>query len=307
MSLELIKLTSVQLDALPREKTVFFYPVGPVEDHGPQLPMGLDLEEADRLCHLSAQHLEMELPGWVGIVMPRAPLGIDSNTTRIAVTVRAHVLRDWLVDSCESLIRLGFYHFACFTGQLGPRQLTAIEEAGWLIAQKKGSVFARGLLKSGPRPTLISVNSGLLSPSEWLRSPIWSDPIEHGGERDVSVALAIFPKNIDPTIIQLPAIDRESSFIKRTWNRSRGKMCSYWGNPALATAERGSRYLLETVDQAFPKMRAVWEGSRPQFIFKSWYSLVPFNKSFFKSWILIFLFGFLILGWYLMGSLKFDG
>src|SRR4051794_39123164 len=123
MPTEFSKITAYQLEGLSRDRTVFFFPVGPLEDHGPHLPMGLDLEEASRLCILAAQQLEAELPGWSGIVMPGAPLGIDSNTTHLSVTVRPHVLRDWLVDSCSGLIRNHFVHFVCFSGHRGPRQL----------------------------------------------------------------------------------------------------------------------------------------------------------------------------------------
>src|SRR4051794_35831940 len=111
MPIVMIKVSSPQLEGLPRDKTVFFFPVGPLEDHGPHLPVGIDLVESAQLCLLAAQRLEAQMPGWVGVIMPRAALGVDSNTTRIAITVRPHVLRDWLVDSCRSLIRVGFCHF----------------------------------------------------------------------------------------------------------------------------------------------------------------------------------------------------
>src|ERR1700744_4230787 len=97
---ELKNLTSAQVQALSREKTVFFFSVGPLEDHGPHLPMGLDLLEAEHCCELAADCLSEQMPGWVGIKMPSIPLGIDSNTTQFAITVRPHVLRDWLVDAC---------------------------------------------------------------------------------------------------------------------------------------------------------------------------------------------------------------
>src|SRR3954451_14951786 len=116
MPVEFKKISSLKLSSFTKEKTVFFFPVGPLEDHGPHLPLGLDLAVAHRLCFLAAQHLEEEMPGWVGIVMPEAPLGIESNTTQVAITVRPYVLRDWLVDACLSLIRLGFIHFVCFSG-----------------------------------------------------------------------------------------------------------------------------------------------------------------------------------------------
>src|SRR6185312_7785915 len=124
MPLELARISAKQLEVLPRAQTVFFFPVGPIEDHGPHLPMGLDFIEAGELCRLAATRMEKEMPGWVGILMPPVPLGIESDTTSVALTVRPHVLRDWLVDSARGLNRIGFRHFVCFSGHLGPKQPT---------------------------------------------------------------------------------------------------------------------------------------------------------------------------------------
>ncbi|MCM2322771.1 MAG: creatininase family protein, partial [Oligoflexia bacterium] len=138
MPFDFAAISSDQLRSLPRSRTVFFFPVGPLEDHGPHLPMGLDLYEARRLCELAAERTEKELPGWTAVLMPPAPLGLEGNTTSLVLSVRGHVLRDWLVDACSALIRQGFLHFACFSGHLGPRQLTAIEDAGKIIRRKAG-------------------------------------------------------------------------------------------------------------------------------------------------------------------------
>ena len=143
--------------------------------------------------------------------MPCAPLGIDSNTTRVAVTVRGHVLRDWLVDGCRSLIRAGFLHFVCFSGNLGPKQLTAIEEAGKSIRRsgrwgRWAGVMAR---RNSVSPTLISASSALTSWKDVLASPFGPDPEEHGGRRDTSIALAISKDLVDPSYACLPKMERE--------------------------------------------------------------------------------------------------
>src|SRR5262245_40865058 len=128
MPFEITRMTSVQLKTLVPSQTVFFFAVGPIEDHGPHLPLGLDLFEAQRLCQFTAESLEKEMPGWKAVLMPAAPLGVNSDTTETAITVRGHVLKDWIVDACRSLSRSGFRHFVSFSGHLGPRQLTALEE-----------------------------------------------------------------------------------------------------------------------------------------------------------------------------------
>ncbi len=305
MPIRLNKLTSVQFESLSRKETVFFFPLGPLEDHGPHLPLGLDLEEAYQLCALSALELERQMPGWTGVIMPSVPLGIDTETTRIAITVRPHVLRDWLVDSCRSLIRNGFSHFVCFSGNLGPKQLTAIEEAGKIV--RRIGIFQRGL---GPwihpgsnRPELISASSALVSWKDILASPFWLDPIEHGGERDTSVALAISEDLVDSNFRHLPLIERHRSRWHRNLERRFRRRSGYWGNPATSDRAQGERELSRILEKVFPKMRAVWEGANPASLFRSWYSILPPNKSFFNSWLLVILICLFIAGYLYLTSM----
>lgn len=299
MPVEFASLSSFQIDSLQRRKTVFFFPVGPLESHGPHLPLGLDLIEASRFCWESANLLEREMPDWVGIVMPGAPLGIESNSGRLAVTVRAHVLRDWLVDACKSLMREGFVHFVCYSGHLGPRQLTAIEDAGRIIYKRGRLARVRGIFSSIPvvRPTLVSVSSSFVSAKEACRAPFWPDPKEHGGLRDTSIALVVQPDRVHPKFRKLPHLKKPDRKWLDLLQNSKNPMHLYWGNPAGASVEVGLEEISEKVKLTFPKMRAVWEGSTPHFVFKSWYSLFPPNKSFFKAWILAFCILVCFIGW----------
>ncbi|MEO5970479.1 MAG: creatininase family protein [Bdellovibrionia bacterium] len=298
MPIELTKISSSQLERLPRSQTVFFFPVGPIEDHGPHLPMGMDLMEAERLAWLTAQKLENDKPGWVGVLLPPVPLGVEANTTGITLTVRPYILRDWLVDSCRALIRIGFVHFVCFSGHLGPRQLTAIEDAGKTI--RRFSIWKQILLRlrSGrPVPTLISANSGLISVKDVLRSPLWPDPEEHGGKRDTSIALAIAENCVDPLYKNLVNKDLESSSIKRVWSRITNQVQGYWGNPQEAESAFGLSILNEQVKKLFPKMRAIWEGAPPASSFRSWYSIIPPNNSFYRIWLLLIAIFIFLSGW----------
>jgi creatinine amidohydrolase len=282
MPLALADLTRTKLDALTKTNTVFFFAVGPFEDHGPHLPVGLDVTEASWLCKHAAERLESEKPGWVGVLVPPFMGGIDSNTTELALTVRPHVLRDWLVDTCRSLRKVGFIHFVCFSGNLGPRQLTAIEEAGKILNRRR----LAGLVMPRFAPAkFVSASSALVPPSEVRRSPFWPDAVEHGGARDSSVAisLGVHPE-LDPAT--LPEEKRPAKVTERLLNRIRGKTHGYWGVPAKASPEAGHRELQERLNDVFPKLRAVWEGSNPNMLFRSYYSLLPPNWSFFKAWVL---------------------
>src|SRR5262245_15767182 len=102
------ELSSTQLQTFPRSQTVFFLPVGPLEDHGPHLPFGLDPATAEKVSEQIAESIEKSMPGWKAILLPALPLGVEGNTHKSKITVRGHVLRDWLVDSCLSLSKEGF-------------------------------------------------------------------------------------------------------------------------------------------------------------------------------------------------------
>ena len=273
-------LTSKQLESLHSEKTVFFFPVGPLEDHGPHLPIGLDLMEAEKKCHLAAQDLETQKKDWTGVVMPSAPLGVDSNTSRIFLTVRAHVLRDWLVDSCRALGRIGFRFFVCYSGHAGPRQLTAIEEAGKMVGFSPGTGF---------RLKLFSADSSGISLYDVLKSPLIPSPDEHGGKRDTSVALVVAPDQVDPLFKTLPEQGGSTSFLAQIFGRLSKKISGYWGAPSLSTSEEGNRILQTSVKQTMDGLLPILNGARPRSTFRTWYSLIPMNRSFFKGWVVLLL------------------
>jgi creatinine amidohydrolase len=303
MAHDFARLSAAQLRSLPPAKTAFFFAVGALEDHGPHLPMGLDLAEAYEMCRRAAERLEREMPGWVAVMMPPAPLGLEANTGQIALTVRPHVLRDWLVDACRGLERAGFFHFVCFAGHLGPKQLTAIEEAGQMI--RKSTRWIRLFRKAtrsaphrGPLPALISASSAQVTASTVWRSPIFLDAAEHGGRRDTSVALAIDPSSVDATYQNLsPQEPSSPSHWKRLLNHWKKADAGFWGKPSEANAGWGQGVLQGSIDEIFPKLKAALEGADPNLLFRSWYSVIPTNRTFFKAWLLAMGFAAILMAW----------
>lgn len=300
------RMNAEEIAKLPRATTVFFFPVGPLEDHGSHLPVSLDLCEADRLCVLSAEALEKAMPQYIGVIMPKAALGINSNTTQFALTVRAHVLRDWLVDACLSLSRAGFSIFVCWSGNAGPHQLTAIEEAGKIVRRKTGggpigkllALFAFAASRKWPiRSCLLSAASPLITKEEFRASWFFPNPKEHGGESDTSIALATVPQWVDPNFPLLEPVAPLSKW-GRLKKRQLKTMAGYWGNPAQGSSEKGRHIFEARVQEFMPKLRAVLEGSNPDVIFRSWYSLIPTNKSFFLAWVIAVTIVILMVLWF---------
>jgi len=232
MPSEFTRLSSEQLKALSPEQTVFFFGVGPLEDHGPHLPLGMDLLEAHQLCFSAAERLEREMPGWTGVLMPPSPLGIESNTQNLSITVRPHVLRDWLVDACRSLKKAGFRHFVCFSGHLGPKQLTAIEDAAKIFNRESRFRFR------GKRAELVSASSSAVTTRDLKDSLFWPDPLEHGGSRDTSIAL--WMKHVpDPSMIpSMVAQRRDDSMVSRGLRRLYGHVIGAIRRKPLPSRDR---------------------------------------------------------------------
>ncbi len=299
--LDLDRLRASDLRTLPRDRTLFFLPVGPIEDHGDALPVALDLHEARSLCERTAARFGAE--GWNCVIAPAAPLGVDANTSALGIRVRAHVLRDYLVDFCDSLARQGFRYFVAVSGNPGPRQLTTIEEAGKFLRKR----HLRAMLFPNPRaPMLVSASSVLLDEAEKSLSPLFMSPKEHGGERDAGVALATAPSLVDEKILRASSkVETPSPNFARWRSGATGGVTGYWGDPARGDAAKGDALLDEKAKDLHLKLKAAVEGGKPHAIFKSWYSLVPSNQSLFKIWILVILLAATLGGWILVSLQTF--
>jgi creatinine amidohydrolase/Fe(II)-dependent formamide hydrolase-like protein len=288
--LELEKLRASEVRGLPKDRAIVFIPVGPLEDHGDLLPLGLDLSEARAVCERTAKLFEAE--GWTAVFAPAAPLSIDSNTSGIAIRVRAHVLRDYLVDFCDSLTKVGFRKFVAVSGNLGPKQLTAIEEAGTFLRKRH---LRFGIFPGAFAPVLVSGSSVLVEGAEKSRSPFFMFPEEHGGARDVSIALAL---GYDASAAKtLPKVDADPSNFSHWQKWRKGEIAGYWGNPASGSAAEGNRVLDEKAKTLAVKLKAAFEGGKPRHIFKSWYSVVPTNRSLFRIWVLVAMLAILLAAW----------
>jgi len=286
MPLRFQDLTTTQLQTLPRSQTVFFMPVGPLEDHGPHLPLGLDALCAQKVSEQTANLIEKSMPGWSAILLPTLPLGIEGNTQKNKIFVRAHVLRDWLVDACLSLNKEGFKYFICITGHSGPKQLTAIEDAGKIVRRKS-------FLKFGQKPLLLSGSSALVSKTKWIQSPFYLKPTEHGGRLDTSLALEVCPNLVQPQYTGLAPKDPPAFGLLT-------KNSGYWGNPSEANRELGQTTIQTQSKELFEKIRPILEGVPPRSQFRTWYSVLPPNWSFFYAWVLFFALATLLSIWFYM-------
>ena len=69
------ELSTPQLDALDRTRTVVILTVSPLETHGPHLPLGVDAFTARHFSESIAERLVADRPGWSVVLAPTLHLG----------------------------------------------------------------------------------------------------------------------------------------------------------------------------------------------------------------------------------------
>lgn len=283
-----VRLNESELSLLLPPLTLFLFPIGGLEQHGPHLPMGTKVFQSEDWVRVLAEKLQSRMPQWNFVIMPTLAMTVDTYTSSLALTVRPHVLRDALVDQCESLKKRGYLQFAAFSTHLSPRQICAIEDAGKIVSKSK-------------KATLVSLTSAWIESQTVFQSPLIALPGEHGGAQDTGYMLAKHPELVKVSGTSLVPVDPPRASPGRFIQYFKGTLGGYWGRPSDANAqaemERMDRELLILIEKMLP----VFEKGKGKTAFHSGYRWFPLNGSFFKAYILAALFFVSLFAWVMWG------
>lgn len=120
------RMTYPQVERLATRTELALLPVGPVEAHGPHLPLGTDLIAACELCERGAR--ELAARGVECLVAPVLPYCLAEVAEPFSgtITVRAEVVAALVVDICRSLARSGFRRILLVSGHAEEENLAAL-------------------------------------------------------------------------------------------------------------------------------------------------------------------------------------
>ena len=136
--LRLEDLSFPEVEKLDRERTVLLLVVSPLEEHGPHLPLGVDLFHAEYFARRLAERFLEERPAWNIVAMPSLPVGCGAFDAAGSVEVRASTIRALVYDYGASFARHGFrYLFVC-NGHGAATQLVELEDAARAVERKYG-------------------------------------------------------------------------------------------------------------------------------------------------------------------------
>jgi creatinine amidohydrolase/Fe(II)-dependent formamide hydrolase-like protein len=255
------EMTSTDIAALDRSRTVVLLPGGILEEHGPWLPTFADGYLNERLTRSLATAIVTARPGWTVLVFPTVPLG-NSGANDIGgrytfpgtFAVRFETLRSVFLDFADELGEQGFRWVFVVHLHGAPNHSRALDDAGDYFHDTYGGrmVHLAGLLPifsaiEGPKTDTAKQEDGL--------------PI-HSGMDETSWVLHLKPTLVKRGRRQAPPhghadMERLAAIARDpTWP-------GYFGSPRLATAAHGAA-IWKAIDAATTKTAlAILEGADP--------------------------------------------
>jgi creatinine amidohydrolase len=231
------------------ERRVAVLPVGAVENHGPHLPVDTDAVIAEAIC----KRVGELIPNTV-LVMPTVHYGMSQHHMDFpgTVTVRPHILTEYVIDICNSLVDHGFKTILIVNGHGG--------NTPSLDVAARRTVTERGVLC-----TAVSWWDPPKVKQTYQQLKVYDEQgrVDHGGITETSIYLAAKPHAVDmekavrveypSTIYQGEAPEKvPESLVNADY------YLSYWsgvtpygsvGDPTKASTEKG-KILIESAAQA---------------------------------------------------------
>lgn len=234
-------LTRLEMEQVDKEETIVLIPVGALEQHGNQAPLGTD----DIIAEAMVEHIEKVLEeegeeDFPMLVFPVIPIGLSTEHRNFCgtVTLRPDTYYHLLYDVCVSLAHHGFRKIAfliCHGGNAPIIQVLSRElrsELGILPFFLSSGAFSHPDVKA-------TVSEG----------NIWDF---HGGEMETSMVMAVdeslvkletseagIPKAFEHNKTLLPYGSASIGWISEDWKTEEGKPIGIGGDPRGASAEKG--------------------------------------------------------------------
>lgn len=123
------ELTPEQIEALPRDATVFALAMSPIEVQGPRLPVGTDVMVAEGLLELAAAALGGMAPSLTFVSLPSLYLGADSLPVPGCLGVSAKALESIIHGIGCNLAKQGFRYLLVMDNHAGPSHQRAVYKA----------------------------------------------------------------------------------------------------------------------------------------------------------------------------------
>lgn len=227
------RLTTLEIENMPKEDVLIILPVGAIEQHGPHMPVYTDTLIGEVMLHEAFEHLPEDAPIWL---IPSFSYGKSTEHLECpgTITLSAQTMMMVLQDIAASLARSGFKKLLLFNTHGGNADLLG------MMARE------------------IRISTGLsvyrLDPGAVHYSDSFTDEEEkasgiHAGDVETSLVLAASPDWVHPELAvrEMPNFPRSPSFSFRSrsfaWVMKDISVSGIAGDATKATPERGAAML----------------------------------------------------------------
>ena len=257
------ELTRLEMEQVDRENTIVLIPLGALEQHGNQAPLGTDDIIAEAMTRYLTEELQAVDPDFPMLIFPVIPVGLSTEHKNFcgSVTLKPDTYYHMLYDICTSLARHGFKKLAlliCHGGNAPIAQVLSRE-----LRSELG--IAPFLLSSGAfsHPDVTATIS---------EGNVWDF---HGGEMETSMVMAVDPSlvKLETSEAGIPAafVDNKAlkpygnvsiGWVSEDWKTASGKPIGIGGDPSGATAEKGDIILRTSAKVLVPGLLEIrdWKG-----------------------------------------------
>ncbi|AZU62135.1 creatininase family protein [Neobacillus mesonae] len=226
------RLSSTQMQKLPKKDSLIILPIGAVEQHGPHLPVFTDTILAETVLEEALQYVPSDSNIWV---LPPLPYGKSNEHLGRAGTfsLSSTTLQSVILDIGRSLKQNGFRRLLLFNAHGGNSDLLN------LIAREvrlETDLMVFRLNVGG-----LTLEENILNETERLLGI-------HGGDYETSLIMASYPDWVreDELPVEYPELLQKSKFLRFqksnfAWTIDDVSSSGILGNARTASAEKGRR------------------------------------------------------------------
>jgi creatinine amidohydrolase len=240
------EMTLGEFEEALQEGAMVILPIGSTEQHGPHLPVSVDINDTYNMALEAAKRVDdlwliVAPPVWAGFSPPH----VEFSGT---ISLRLHTFVDMLMQICTSIYRQGFHKILILNGHgsnpLGPVCEQLAEDKVFVIAASWWALIAEELSEIGD-------------------SPIGG--MSHACEAETSLQMALQPdalqlekmeKHMIPPIISMAKHDlRNLGPIAYGFDFKKQSPSGVLGDPTMATEQKGQQILDAVVEKVILTMR----------------------------------------------------
>jgi creatinine amidohydrolase len=235
-------ITMVRFETERQSVRTIIIPCGSLEEHGPHLPLGTDTFHAVALAREASRKASVWVapPLWYGVCR-------SSSEHPGTVGIRSRTLHRLLKDVIRGFYAQGIRRFVVLSGHAGGTHMaTLLDAAEESMAELPESAFA-----------VLSVLD--LGKEAW-RGVQATPGDSHAGEVETSLMLHLHPDRV-----QGSAPEEYPSFPPHLLVRNKRAFWAHgvWGNPALASAEKGRTLMERSTDALVELIRRLEAWREP--------------------------------------------